>query len=166
MPDKRPRGGQKGNLNAVRNSLFSWKRARMLPAGKDHIGKLVLQEEAGSVQDLGGPENMTTMKRGIVSDNGFALGLILLALEEAQQRGSIAVEENGRWDLMPGLQKIKGLIDTRRQNFLALGLERRAKDVDKTVVIRRSYNDAPPAPASTGGEYPTYDTPPPNDGTS
>ncbi len=130
-------GAPRGNLNAVRNALYSWKRARMLPAQLGHVGKIVAQEEAAVIQDLGGKDNLTAMQRGIVSDTGLALGLMLLAFEEAQKRGSIAVAENGQWDLMPGLQKIKGLIDTRRQNFLALGLERRAKDVDRTIIIKR-----------------------------
>jgi hypothetical protein len=137
MAKERAGGAPKGNLNASRNALYSWKRARMLPAHQSHIGRLVEREEAGILQDLGGPENVTAMQRGIVSDTGMALGLILLAFEEAQKRSSIAAEENGQWDLMPGLQKIKGLIDTRRQNFLALGLERRAKDVDREIVIKR-----------------------------
>ncbi len=137
MPTKRPGGAPKGNLNASRNGLYSWKRARMLPAHLGHIGRLVEREEAGILQDLGGPENITTMQRGIISDTGLALGLVLLAFEEARQRGSIASEDNGKWDFMPGLMKVKGLLDTRRQNLLALGLERRAKDVDKVVVVRR-----------------------------
>jgi hypothetical protein len=141
---KNPRGGApKGNLNAARNGLFSWKRARMLPAEKDHIGKLVRHEEEAIIQDLGGEDNTTAMQRGIVSDIGLALGLVLLAFEEAQARGSIATTDDGRWDFMPGLQKVKGLLDTQRQNLLSLGLERRAKDADKVVVIRRFSEPAP-----------------------
>jgi hypothetical protein len=149
MP-KNPRGGApKGNLNAARNGLFAWKTRRMLPVGKDHVGKLVRLEEEGIVQDLGGPENVTTMQRGLVSDTGMALGLILLAFEEAQQKGAISVTENGRWDFMPGLGRVKGLLDTRRQNLLALGLERRAKEADRTFVVRR-WDDTPGTDTSPG----------------
>ena len=143
MP-KNPRGGApKGNLNAARNGLFSWKSRRMLPAEKDHIGKLVRHEEAAILQDLGGVENTTAMQRGIISDTGMALGLVLLAFEEAAQKGSISTTEDGRWDFMPGLGRIKGLLDTRRQNLLALGLERRAKDANQPLVIRRDYGSEP-----------------------
>ncbi len=145
MSDKRLRGAPKGNQNATRNSLYSWKRRRMLPAHLGHVGEVVAKEEAGTIRDLGG--DVTTMQRGIISDNALALGLILLAFEEAQKRGSIASEDNGKWDFMPGLQKVKGLLDTRRQNFLALGLERRAKDVDREIVIRK-FAEAPPQPVA------------------
>lgn len=146
MPSKRPSGAPKGNLNASKNGLYSWKRARMLPAHLSHIGRLVEREEAGILQDLGGPENTTAMQRGIVSDTGLALGLILLAFEEAQKRGSIASEDDGTWDFMPGLQKVKGLLDTRRQNLLALGLERRAKDTDKVIIIKPFASAKSPEP--------------------
>ncbi len=150
MPAKRPSGAPKGNLNASRNGLYSWKRARMLPAHLGHIGRLVEREEAGILQDLGGHENATTQQRSLISDTGMALGLILLAFEEARQRGSIASEDNGKWDFMPGLQKVKGLLDTRRQNLLALGLERRAKDVDKEIIIRK-FAEPPPQPKQEQG---------------
>ena len=86
------------------------------------------------------------MQRGIISDTGLALGLILLAFEEAQKRGSIASEDDGKWDFMPGLQKVKGLLDTRRQNLLALGLERRAKDTDKVIIIKPFAEAKPTEP--------------------
>ena len=146
---KNPRGGApKGTLNAARNGLFSWKARRMLPDGKDHIGKLVRHEEEAIIQDLGGPENVSAMERGIISDLGMALGLILLAYEEAATRGSITVSADGKtWDLMPGMGRVKGLVDTRRQNLLALGLTRRAKDAGKDVVIvRRWATPEPPTP--------------------
>jgi hypothetical protein len=124
----------------------------MLPAEKDHIGKLVRHEEEAVLQDLGGVENTTAMQRGIVSDIGLALGLVLLAFEEAQQRGSISITADGKWDFMPGLQKVKGLLDTRRQNFLALGLERRARDADKSIVIVRRFAEPPDNGSATKPE--------------
>jgi hypothetical protein len=137
MEKNRRGGAPKGNLNASRNGPYSWKLGRMLPAEKDHVGKLVRHEEEAILADLGGVENTTAMQRGIVSDTGMALGLVLLAFEEAAAKGSISTTDDGKWDFMPGLQKVKGLLGTRRQNLLALGLERRAKDVDKTVIVRR-----------------------------
>jgi hypothetical protein len=152
MP-KNPRGGApKGNLNASRNGLYTWKTRRMLPPGKDHIGKLVRHEEEDFIQALGGSDHISPQKRSLVADTGFALGLILLAFEEAQTRGSIATTEDGRWDFMPGLGRIKGLLDTRRQNLLALGLEREAKDVDKQIIVRRwsgAEPDIKPADGTT-----------------
>jgi len=130
-------------LNAARNGMFAWKTRRMLPADKEHVARLVRREEEAIVQDLGGPQNLTAMQRGLVSDTGLALGLILLAFEEAAAKGSISTDDHGKWDFMPGLQKVKGLLDTRRQNFLALGLERRAKEIDKTYVFRRLGDDVP-----------------------
>ena len=125
----------------------------MVPAEKDHIARLVRREEADILQDLGGPENVSAMERGIISDLGMALGLILLAYEEAATRGSIAVAADGKtWDLMPGMGRIKGLLDTRRQNLLALGLTRRAKDADRDTILLKDFSTPRPANGGNGTE--------------
>lgn len=88
-----------------------------------------MQEEEALILDKGGDSNVTAAERALIQDCGTAFGLIMLTLEEARTRGCITVDPQGRWDLQPGLQRLKGLIDSRRMNLLALGLERRAKNV-------------------------------------
>lgn len=129
MAGKKGRSGPPGNLNSVKNGRATWLRRRMLPAHLGHVVAIVSDEEQALIQHLGGDENATEPERALLRDAGKALGLILLAFEEARSRGCIVVGVNGTWDLAPGLQRVKGLIDTRRQSLLALGLARRAKPV-------------------------------------
>ncbi len=134
-------GGQPGNLNAVRGGYDSWRRRRALPARLTHIRTFVEREEQALLTDKGGKDAVTAGEMALIRDAGTAYGLILLLLEESATRGTIVTTENG-WDLAAGLQKIKGLIDTRRSNFQALGLERRARDVTPTIAeIQKRYED-------------------------
>ncbi len=134
-------GGQPNNMNAARSGYHSWRRRRALPARLTHIRTFVEQEEQALLADKGGKDAVTAGEMALIRDAGTAYGIILLLLEESATRGTIVISQNG-WDLAPGLQKIKGLIDTRRSNFQALGLERRARDVTPTIAeIQRRYEE-------------------------
>ncbi len=133
MAGKQGRSGPPQNLNAVRHGRQAWLKRRALPVHLSHVKSMVLREEREVTTDLGGDANITAMERAIVRDNGTALGLILLSLEEAKTKGCIAVDPQGRWDLQPGLQRIRALIDSRRMGFVALGLGRRSRDVTPSL---------------------------------
>ena len=141
MAGVKGRSGPPGNLNAARNGFQTWRRRRALPVEKGHVTKLVDAEEQDLVSHVGGERSMTAVERAIIHDNGMALGLILLALEEARVRGCIVLTPTG-WDLQPGLQRIKGLLDTRRQNLQVLGVKRRAKLVtDLDALLAQAAED-------------------------
>lgn len=135
MPEIKSRGGRKGrsgppgNLNAARNGYHVWRRRRALPAHLSHIRAFVEAEEEAIIRDKGGLDAVTASELALIRDAGTALGLVLLALEEARTKGAVKVNQDGSWDLQAGLLRVKGLLDTRRGNLLALGLERRSKDV-------------------------------------
>ena len=134
------RGGQKNNLNAAKSGFTSWRRRRALPSHLGHVRHLVLKEEADLISDKGGEDNVTAGEIALIRDAGTAQGLILLALEKAVERGAIVETESG-WDLAPALKCIKGLIDTRRNNLTAVGLQRRSRDIFPPSVdeIKRRY---------------------------
>lgn len=140
MAGRKGRSGPPGNLNAARNGFQTWRRRRALPVEKGHVTKLVDAEEQDLVSHVGGERSMTAVERAIIHDNGMALGLILLALEEARARGCIVLTPTG-WDLQPGLQRIKGLLDTRRQNLQVLGVKRREKDVSLSALLAQAAAD-------------------------
>jgi len=134
-------GGQPNNMNAARSGYHSWRRRRALPARLTHVRTFVEQEEQALLADKGGKDVVTAGEMALIRDAGTAYGLILLLLEESATRGTIVTSEHG-WDLAAGLQKIKGLIDSRRGNFQALGLERRARDVTPTIAeIQKRYEE-------------------------
>lgn len=128
MAGRKNRSGPPGNLNAASNGYHAWRRRRALPVEKGHVRVLVEAEEQSLIAHVGGERSATPVEQALIRDTGMALGLVLLALEEARTRGCIVLTPTG-WDLQPGLQRIKGLLDTRRQNLLAIGLKRREKDV-------------------------------------
>lgn len=129
MAVKRRRGGQPGNLNGVKHARHVWLKRRALPAHLSHVKAMVLQEEQALTADKGGEEAVTAAERAMIYDCGIAGGLILLALEEARHRGCITVDKSGQWDLMPGLQRVRALIDARRAILVALGLARREREI-------------------------------------
>ena len=143
MAGVRGRSGPPGNLNAVKNGFQSWRRRRALPADRAHVNALVAAEERDLIQDKGGADVVTAAERALIRDAGTAYGLILLALEEARARGCIALGKEGQWDLMPGLQRVRGLLDSRRMNLVALGLGRRARavEVPSLAAIQSRYED-------------------------
>lgn len=131
MAGVKGRSGPPGNLNAARNGYHSWRRRRALPPERSHVNAIVAADERDLIQDKGGADVATAVERALIRDAGMAYGLILLALEEARERGCIVVDPKTQaWDLMPGLQRVRGLLDTRRMNLLALGVERREQLVD------------------------------------
>jgi len=150
------RSGPPGNLNAVKNGYQSWRRRRALPADRSHVNALVDAEELDLMRDKGGAEAISAPKRALIRDTGIAGGLIILALEEARKHGCIVVDPKTKaWDLAPGLQRIKALLDTRRANLIALGLEREDKDVTPTLdAIRRQYESPCPSGNGSGGHAP------------
>ncbi len=134
-------GGQPNNMNASKHGYHSWRRRRALPARLTHIRTFVEREEQELLIDKGGLDTVTAAEKALIRDTGTALGLVLLLLEESATSGAIIKTETG-WDLAHGLQRIKGLLDTRRGNFLALGLERRAMDITPTIAeIQQRYDE-------------------------
>ncbi len=145
MAGVKGRSGPPGNLHAAKHGRQAWLKRRALPSHLSHIKQMVLSEEQALVSDKGGDSNVTAAERALIQDCGTAYGLTLLVLEEAHTRGCIAVDPQGRWDLMPGLQRLKGLIDSRRMNLIALGLQRRAKDVGTLEsLLHDAANDSEP----------------------
>lgn len=138
MAGKPGRSGPPGNLHAAKHGRQAWLKRRALPVHLAHVRELVQAEEEALLSDKGGDSNVTAAERALIQDCGTAYGLIMLALEEARTRGCITVDPQGVWDLQPGLQRLKGLIDSRRMNLLALGLQRRAKPIDEQDIVSQA----------------------------
>ncbi len=93
--------------------------------------------ESGLLSDLG--HEPTTAQRALIESTRVSLGVVLLASSYLSQ-GSVSQLKRNRWLL----QALGTFLNTTRLNLLALGLERRAKevltldDVVKDISARRA----------------------------
>lgn len=123
MPEKRKRGGQKNNLNAVK---WPW-------------GVFWKRQALREVDDWLPPHNAAYLKR-LRQDNpgaseaalrmmeiaATACGATMLILKEAARNGFI-VKQGGSWDLSPGAKDLPKFLAIERQALQTLGLERKTK---------------------------------------
>ncbi len=129
MAGKPGRSGPPNNLNATKHGLSVWLSRRMLPPGKQHIAQLIRDYRAGKVACKGGEGAVTEIEEGLIDNATLARGACLLILEEAASKGFIR-QVGDTWDLSPGFARLAQFLAAERMALVALGLSRRAKDVD------------------------------------
>jgi hypothetical protein len=155
MAGVKGRSGPPGNLNSAKHGMGSWLRRRALPINKQHVGKLVEDYLAQLTRCKGGPAAVTEVETGLIDNAGRAVGMCLLILEEAASRGLVREVDGGTWDLAPGLARLVGFLNAERQALLALGLDRRERELpDVFEYIRSGGNgtNETPAPERPAGE--------------
>ena len=64
----------------------------------------------------------------------------LVILGEMIERGAVVQTHSG-WDLAPGAQRLARFLTEERQTLLALGLNRRAKEVDLAAYLAEQGRD-------------------------
>lgn len=133
-PIKRRAGGQRGNMNAAKTIIPALKRLRKgqpLPEYLERITALADMESEGLIGDLGGLENMTTGQQLMLANWKSARSAELLIWNALLTTGSpIEINKDQKtWDLQPGLQRLSGFLGQQRAALLALGLERRARNI-------------------------------------
>jgi hypothetical protein len=161
VPGKKGQGLQ--NLNAMK---YPWRvlwRRGVLPEKYAWMRPVMESFGDGLIQHKGGPETITDPARGLVEIAQLTRVMSMIIMHEAAERGYTVVSEDGRtWDLHPGAKELPKFLNLLRATLTDLGLERVARDVDKTVIVRRWSGSEAPPPSSTGGEYPVYETPTPS----
>jgi hypothetical protein len=125
------------------HGVVSYLQGRNPPA---EIASKLDSFESGLLSDLG--HEPTTAQRALIESTRVSLGVVLLASSYLSQ-GSVSQLKRNRWLL----QALGTFLNTTRLNLLALGLERRAKEVltlDDVVrdISARRATDAKSAAAS------------------
>lgn len=124
-----------GNLNAVKFPHRSYLKRRVVP--KRYHGVLRLGEEclAKIQSDL---PDMTGKEQMVAEGVKILWTCALLGLAEAKERGFTTTKPDGSWDFQPGMMAAGGFIDKAIKGMVALGLQRRAKEVtDLAVAIQQ-----------------------------
>ncbi len=128
MAGVKGRSGPPGNLNGATSGIEVWLKRRMLPVHKRHIGAFIQTYRAGLLACKGGDAGATEVETGLIDNAARAYGACLLILEEAANKGLVR-DVGGTWDLTPGFARITQFLAAERLALVALGLERRARDV-------------------------------------
>ena len=128
MSGKAGKSGPPGNLNASRHGLTTWLKRRALPPDKAHLAPFIQSFREGLLTCKGGEDQATEVEVGLIDNATRAHGACLLILEEAATRGWVR-QISDTWDLSPGLARLAVFLNAERQALIALGLERRAKDL-------------------------------------
>ncbi len=137
------KGSGTGNLNAMRHPWRVLWRRGVLPTKYAWMRPVLEAFGDGLIQDQGGVGQVTTAQRAIVEVAQIARGCATIIMAEAAEQGFILPGENGKgWDLHPGVKELARFLHLTRNALTDLGLERRAKDVDKTIVIK-AFADSP-----------------------
>ena len=146
MRKKRGRAGApKGNLNSARSILPALKRIQQgkpLPAKLTRITALAESEGSELASDKGGWEFMSGAEKLMIGVWKSARQSELLIWAEVIERTAIQVDETGNWDLQPGLQRLAPFLTAQYRALVALGLERREKNVqDVEAWAKERYGD-------------------------
>ncbi len=150
MPGKPGRSGLPANLNAVKRpwSVF-WRRRALGPADR-WILPVLESYTAGLIADKGGPGEISSAEQRMIEIAQTARGCTMLILAEAGRKGFIRTNESGDgWDLAPALKDLPKFLGLERSALSDLGLERRARNVDKEIVIRK-FAEPPPQHGQDG----------------
>ena len=151
MAGLKGRSGPPRNLNAAKHGLTTWLRRRALPLNRQHVGKMVGDYEESLIRCKGGSESISEVELALVRNAGLARGACLLVLEESAARGLTRQTEGGSWDLSPGFGRLLGFLGAERQALVALGMERRARDVESLAdILATSSKDQAVARAPAG----------------
>ncbi len=141
MAGKPGRSGPPGNLNNATSVLPALRRLRQgkpLPAPLQRVTAIADKEAEMLVADKGGQANLTGGEILMVNVWRTARQATLLILCEMASRGVI-IQRDGTWDLQPGAQRLARFLQEERATLLALGLERRTRDVDTLAEIRKRF---------------------------
>ena len=148
---KRKPGGQQGNLNAakdIRPALKRLQQGKPLPPDLERVVALADREKQVLVSDRGGLDHMSGAEKLMVNNWASARKAELLIWNELIEKGAIMVTENG-WDLQPGVQRLASFLMSQHRALVALGLERKQKDVmDLQTYVAEKYGGKEDATSS------------------
>ncbi len=139
------KGSGVGNLNAMRHPWRVLWRRGVLPTKYAWMRPVLEAFGDGLIQDHGGADEVTTAKRALIEAAQIARGCATIIMAEAAEHGFVLPGENGKgWDLHPGVKELAKFLHLLRNTLTDLGLERRAKDLDKQIIIKRWTDPVPP----------------------
>ena len=130
---KRP-GGRYGNLNAAKSAQPALKRLetnKPLPPYLERVTALSEREAAELISDKGGKANMSGAECLLVSTWKSARMCELLIWHFLLKTNSPVQlsKDKSTWDLQPGMQRLSVFLAEQRRCLMALGLERRSRNV-------------------------------------
>ena len=135
MPERKRRGAQPGNCNAVKSSArLLWKR-NFIRVRDSWVGRPIQQTVAGLFSDLAEP---TQREKEIVETIARAKGCMLLVEREAKKHGLI---ERNRWSADhndPVGAELRQWMKLELDGLRLLPLERRARTLDLAQEIAQS----------------------------
>jgi len=123
---KQPRGGQKGNLNAAKHPWTAFWRRRALKAEDRWVIPILEEYRDGLRLDRPG---MTAAEQRMAELAQIARGCTLLILGEVSKSGFTTTQDANNWDLTHGAKELPRFMNAERSALLALGLERKGKEV-------------------------------------
>jgi len=138
-------GGQPGNLNRAKTAVPALKRletGKPLPAYLERVTALSEREAAELVSDKGGEANMSGAELLLVATWKSARMCELLIWHFLLKTNSPVQlsKDKSSWDLQPGMQRLSVFLAEQRRCLMALGLERRSKNVmDLKDYVKENY---------------------------
>ncbi len=122
---KKPRGGQKGNLNAAKHPWTTFWRRRALKAEDRWILPILEEYNDGLRLDKPG---MTAAEKRMAELAQLSRGCTLLILGEVSRSGFTTAHNGEDWDLTRGAKELPRFMNAERSALLAIGLERKTRD--------------------------------------
>ena len=119
---KKPRGGQKGNLNAAKHPWTTFWRRRALKAEDRWVIPILEEYSDGLRLDRPG---MTAAEKRMAELAQLARGCTLLILGEVTRSGFTTAHNGENWDLTRGAKELPRFMNAERSALLAIGLERK-----------------------------------------
>ncbi len=125
-----------GNTNACKHPYRTYLKRRVVP--KQHHGVLRLGDDIlgkirSDLPELSGKQELVAEGVKILWTCG------LLGLAEAKERGFITTKSDGSWDFQEGMKTAGSFLDRAIKGLVALGLERRAKQLNAMDVMTVFY---------------------------
>ena len=139
-------GGQPGNLNRAKTAVPALKRLKLGQALPDYLERItsLADFEAGElISDRGGVEGMTGGEKLLVANwKSARMAELLIWHYLLKTNAPIRLSKDKRaWDLQPGLSRLSVFLAEQRRCVMALGLERRSRNVtDLQDYLKENYS--------------------------
>lgn len=134
-------------MNRAKTAVPALKRLQLgqpLPDYLERITSLADFEAGELISDKGGPNAMTGGEKLLVA-NWKSARMAELLIWHYYLKTTVAVQlnkEKSTWDLQPGMQRLSVFLAEQRRCVMALGLERRARNVtDPQTWIKEQYGE-------------------------
>jgi len=142
-------GAPKGSMNNAKNivpAIRRLQRGQFLPPKYERVTAIAELEGGELVSDRGGVESMSAAEMLKIGIWKCARSCELLCLlESMEQDSAFTVDENGVWDMQPGLQRISQFLSIQNKCLNDLGLDRKPRSLqDVQAFVKENYSEKAP----------------------